>query len=73
MLVVPAGTQKSGAVNASINVAYVFARGSWTSPLMQLPVAPKVEPISHEPSNCIQISTPTRTEDSMKGAEVTLP
>lgn len=42
MLVVPAGIQKSESINAVVNVAYVFARGSWNTPLMQLPVAPKV-------------------------------
>ena len=42
LLVVPAGLQKSEAVNASINVAYIFARGHWSAPLLQLPVAPKV-------------------------------
>lgn len=42
LLVIPAGVQKSEAVNANINVAYIFARGYWSAPLLQLPLAPKV-------------------------------
>lgn len=45
MLVAPTGLCKTGESALPLNVAYVFARGAWKTPLLQLP-ATKVCPSS---------------------------
>lgn len=48
MLVVPAGVSKAPESAGFMHVAYIYARGVWNAPLIQIPAASKVGASSYK-------------------------